>query len=253
VNCIEKSQCDPYSLQSAADNAITGKSFTGGYMKAFALIAGLLMCSLAHASDCVLSLQCAFADEYIRELSELQSISDDAQAEQRAQNSAEQMTNGVHFSSALVLAMRADIGMLKTVKTDPETVNSLIGLYQSQIQLHQRLIEICTIFLSGPKPGVDYGALMSEVPQIRAKLESTGKLYMVMSNLIFAQLLNKEPDPKGHVSRLNIDQAEREDLIRHINRSFGKHLNEKNQSFVCSGAWVLRENLQKPFTSSDKG
>jgi hypothetical protein len=223
-------------------------------MKAFALIAGLLMCGVAHASDCVLSLHCAFADEYIRELSELQGISDDARAEQKAaQNSVEQMTNGVHFSSAMILAMQADIGMLKSVKTDPETVNGLIGLYQSQIQLHQRLIEICTTFLSGPKPGVDYGALMSEVPQIRAKLESTGKLYMVMSNLVFAQLLNKEPDPKGHVSRLNIDQAQREDLIRHINRSFGKHLSEKNQSFLCSGAWVLREDLQKPFTSSNKG
>jgi hypothetical protein len=201
----------------------------------------------------VISPQCAFADEYIQELGELQDIADDAQAEQKAaKNSVEQMTNAVHTSSALVLAMQADIGMLKTVKIDPETVNSLVGLYQSQIQLHQRLIEICTTFLSGLKPGVDYGALMSEVPQMRAKLDSTGKLYMMMSNLVFAELLDMTPDTKGHVSRLNIDQAEREDLIRHINRSFGRHLNEKNQSWVCSGAWVLRANLQKPFTSSDK-
>lgn len=222
-------------------------------MKVVASIAGLLMCGLAHAGECVVSPQCAFANEYIRELGEIQDIQDAGQAEiKTARNPMEQMADFVHTGSALVLAMRTDISMLNDVKTDPDTVKSLIGLYEAQIQLNQRLIEISTAMLSGPKPGVDYGAFMAEVPQIQAKLDRMGKLYMTISNLVFAQLLNIEPDAKGHVSRLNIDQAERDALIRHINRSFGKHLNEKNQSFVCSGAWILRANLQKPFTSSDK-
>lgn len=222
-------------------------------MRAIALTAGLLICSSAYASECVLSSQCAFADEYIRELSELQDISDEAQAEQKsARNSNEQMTNAVHFSSAMILAMRADIGILAAVKADTDTVNSLVGIYQSSIPQHQRLIDISTIFLGGPKAGVDYGALGAEVPQVRAKIESLGKLYLLMSNLTFAQLVSLEPDSKGHASRLNITQAERDELVRHINRSFGKHLNEKNQSHFSSGAWLLRANLQKPFTSSDK-
>jgi hypothetical protein len=223
-------------------------------MKAFALIAGLLMCGLAHAGECLLSPQCAFANEYIRELGEIQGIQDDGQAESKtAKNPGEQMADYVHTGSALILAMQTDISMLKDVKIDPDTVKLLIDLYETQIQLHQRLIEISSTMLSGPKPGVDYGAIMAEVPQIQAKLESLGKLYMNISNLVFAQLLNREPDAHGHVSRLNIDQAERDGLIRQINRTFGKHLNEKNQSWVCSGAWILRANLQKPFTSSDKG
>ena len=57
--------------------------------------------------------------------------------------------------------------------------------------------------LSGPKPGVDYGAFMAEVPQIQAKLDNMGKLYMTISNLAFVQLLNMEPDAKGNVSWLN--------------------------------------------------
>ena len=222
-------------------------------MKALALIAGLLMCGIAHSSNCIVSPQCAFADEYIRELGEIQDIQDAGQAEiKTAKNPMEQMADYVHTGSALILAMRTDISMLNDVKTDPDTVKSLVGLYETQIQLNQRLIDISTAMLSGPKPGVDYGAFMAEVPQIQAKLDSMGKLYMNISNLVFAQLLNMEPDAQGHVSRLNIDQAERDGLIRHINRSFGRHLNEKNQSWVCSGAWVLRANLQKPFTSSDK-
>ena len=40
-------------------------------MKAFALIASLLMGGLAQASDCIVSPQCAFVDEYIRELREV--------------------------------------------------------------------------------------------------------------------------------------------------------------------------------------
>jgi hypothetical protein len=230
------------------------KSLTGGYLKVVALIAVLLICGPARAGECVLSPQCALADEYIRELGEIQDIQDDGQAEiKTAKNPTEQMADYVHTGTALILAMRTDISMLKDAKTDPDTVKGLVGLYETQIQLNQRLIEISTTMLSGPKPGVDYGAMMAEVPQIRAEMDSMGKLYMNFSNLIFAQLLNMEPDAHGHVSRLIIDQAEREDLIRHINRSFGKHLNEKNQSWVCSGAWVLRANLQKPFTASDKG
>ena len=79
-------------------------------MKAFALIASLLMGGLAQASDCIVSPQCAFVDEYIRELGEIQEIQDDGRAEiKTAKNPMEQMADYVHTGSALILAMRTKI------------------------------------------------------------------------------------------------------------------------------------------------
>jgi hypothetical protein len=219
------------------------------------LAASLPFPILAATSDCLESPKCSLADEYIRELSEIQDIMDQTQTEARtAKSNVDTLSNSIHMSRSMINALTADISLLKGVTdTDPKTMNLLISMHSGQISMHQRLMDISTEFMRGPKAGVDYGALAAELPKIRADLDSAGKLYMQMSNLIFAELIDPKPDANNHMSRLIVKQAERLALIDHINRAFGKQIEAKNQSWVCSGAWILRENLQKGFTSSDKG
>jgi hypothetical protein len=221
-----------------------------------AVLAGFLpFPTLAATGDCLESPKCSLADEYIRELSEIQDIMDEAKAEARsAKSNVDTLSNSIHMSRSMINALTADIGLLRGVTgTDPKTMDVLISMHSGLIAMHQRLMDISSEFMSGPKEGVDYGALAAEVPKIRADLDRAGKLYMQMSNLIFAELIDPKPDANNHMSRLIIKQAERQALIGHINRAFGKQLDAMNQSWVCSGAWILRDNLQKGFTSSDKG
>ena len=54
-------------------------------------------------------------------------------------------------------------------------IPTLIGSYQQQIDLHQKLIDISGKFMAGPKEGVDYQALAAKVPEIRAELDAIPK------------------------------------------------------------------------------
>jgi len=50
----------------------------------------------------------------------------------------------------------------------PETI---IGFYEEKIGLHQKMIDMATALASGPKPGVDYQAMVADAPKASATLE----------------------------------------------------------------------------------
>jgi hypothetical protein len=50
----------------------------------------------------------------------------------------------------------------------PETI---AGFYEQKIEVHKQFIAIASAFVSGPKPGVDYGAMTADAPKLTAMLE----------------------------------------------------------------------------------
>ena len=63
----------------------------------------------------------------------------------------------------------------------------------------------------------------------------------------------KKPDKNGHMSRLNITRAERDELVKSLNRSFGKKLDQETQNWTVSSASVLRHYLvKKGYKCSDE-
>ncbi len=104
---------------------------------------------------------------------------------------------------------------------------------------------MATTLLSGPKPGVDYGALTAEAPKITAGLEYIDRSLLQATPLIFATLIDNKPDKQGHMSRLSITRAERDKLVRDLQLGFGKKLDQDNQNLIVSSASVLRDYLAK--------
>jgi hypothetical protein len=63
--------------------------------------------------------------------------------------------------------------------------------------------------------------------------------------LIFGMLIADKPDNQGHMSRLRITRAERDELSRKLQIEFGAKMDAVDQNYTVSSASVLRNYLSK--------
>jgi hypothetical protein len=122
---------------------------------------------------------------------------------------------------------------------------AIASYYNYKIGIHNRVIEISTAFVSGPKPGVDYSAMVAEAPKLTAMGEFIDRSLAEITPLVFSTLIDEKPDKNGHMSRLSITRAERDALVRSLEMSFGKKLDLDNQNYIVSSASILRNLLSK--------
>lgn len=197
----------------------------------------------------------AFVTEYLRELAAIEDIRAAAEKELQQGTKDDVFPNAVHTSTLIQLELRSQIAMLKSMHLNApfdDLIPNLTAFYEGKIALHQRLIDISSAFVAGPKPGVDYGKLAAEVPKIRAELEYIDRSLFEAAPLIFATLIDKRPDSQNHASHLIITKVERRDLIDAVNRDFGMKLDQKDQNFIVSSASILRTYLLKDYKCSDE-
>ena len=148
------------------------------------------------------------------------------------------------------LELRTQVGILRGMRLAPpfETlIPALIKFYEHKIELYQKLIDISSAFLRGPRPGVDYGKLAVEVQQVRAELDYTDNALVEAVPLIFQTLVDSRVDSQNHASHLLITGAERAQLIKAIDSDFGSKLDGKDRSYQVGAAAVLKAGLLKEF------
>ena len=197
-----------------------------------------------------------FVTEYIRELS----ATEDARAAAEkdlaaASNQNEKLSDAIHSSTLIQLELRSQIGMLKPMHLAPPfdaIVPDIVSIDQQKIELHQTMIDIASAFLVGPKPGVDYGSMATQMPKIRALLEDMDHTLFKLAPLIFATLIDQHPDSQNHMSHLIITKSERDELVRDITTSFGAKLDQKDQDYTISAASVLKAYLLKDYKCADE-
>ena len=194
-----------------------------------------------------------FVTEYIRELAATQELRDTAESD-LTQDTQAAFSNCIHLSTLMQLELESQVGQLKQMRLDDpfgKLISNIIQLYEDKIELWRQMTDICSAFVAGPKPNVDYGKLGADMPKLRAKLDFIDKGLFEATPVIFTTLIDMKPDSQGHASHLLITKAEREDLIKTIDTDFGSKLDDKNANFTISSAWVLKKGLQKDFKSSD--
>jgi hypothetical protein len=193
-----------------------------------------------------------FVAEYIRELAAIEDIRASGEKDLKRD---EIFSTAVYTSTRMQLELRSDVKMLSNMHLK-EPFDSLIptitAFYEQKIELHQRLIDIGSAFLAGPKPGVDYGKLAAEMPKIRATLDDIDHTLFQASPSIFATLIDPKPDSKNHTSHLIVTKAERKKLIEDLDRHFGQKLDQKDQNYTVGTASVLKTYFQKDFKCSDE-
>ena len=196
-----------------------------------------------------------FVKEYVRELMSDEDLKTSSEKEFRNDKSPnEQISTGIYFSKSVQLELRSQIAALKGMRLSPpyETlIPSLIVFYQSEVDLHQRLIEINSSFLAGPRPGVDYSAFAAKLPQLRAELENDQKAVFEATPLILMTLIDPKPDSQGHVSHLLITKAEKTDLQEDLEIMLKDQSEEGDHEYYISAAMVLRDGLLKGHKCAD--
>ena len=190
--------------------------------------------------------------ECIRQICEMREIQLIADAEKAEGNN--EFMDAIRNATRIKIALKTDIlnlKQMKPTKTFKEALTLLAGLYQQKYKLYDQLIDISTQFLSGPKPGVDYGVLGAQVPQIRATLEDMDRTLFKTCPVILFLIVDQKPDSEGHVSHFTITREQRDSLVKELDDTFGEKLNEKNQSYNIATASVLKDGLNARLCSDD--
>ena len=165
-------------------------------------------------------------------------------------------SNMIHSSTLFQLEIGVDIQMLKSMRLNPpfETfIPNIVEFEEHKIALWKRMTEIASEFIAGPKPGVDYGKLAAEMPQLRAQLDYIDQsLFHKCTPAVFEALIDSKPDSKGHTSHLTITKAERAKLLDDITADFGTKLDQPHPNYTVAAALVLKTGLLKDFKCSDE-
>ena len=196
-----------------------------------------------------------FVTEYIRELAAIENIRESGEQELK-QDPNNPSSSLIHTSTLFQLELRSQIKMWRGMRLKPpfdKLIPEITGSYENQIVLWKRMAEIGNAFIGGQRPGIDYGKLVAEMPQIRGQLDFIDKALFEASPSVFATLIDMKADSKGHASHLIITKRDRAKLIDSLNTDFGPKMDAKDQDWAVSAAKVLKGYLLKEdFKSSDE-
>jgi hypothetical protein len=214
-------------------------------------LAALLLSVTALAAE---TLHLTFVSEYVREIGvneELRELAAKEVAEPGADKNAAMIRSGTR----IVLELNSQVAMLKGMSLNPpfdKVPGAIAAFYEQKINAYNRMIAMASAFVQGPKPGVDYGALAAEAPKLTAMIEYIDRSIFQATPLIFATLIADKPDSQGRMSRLRITRAERDELVRSLQISFGEKMDQTDQNWIVSSATVLRDYLiKKGYKCSD--
>ncbi len=210
----------------------------------------------AHATPKPETPHIRFVQEFVRELIEDEDRKTNGEKElSQAKTPNEQFSAGIYFSKSTQLELRSQIAILKGMRLkDPldTLIPSLIGSYRQQIDLHQKLIDITSKFIAGPREGVDYQELAAKMPEIRAELDDARKAVFDAAALVFMSLIDMKPDSQGHVSHLLITKAERAGLQDQLEIMLKGVPEKGDQDYYISAAMILRGSFQKGHKCADE-
>lgn len=194
-----------------------------------------------------------FVSEFVQELGAAERLRNVAETESKEKD-FNSFSHAIRNSTRLQLELRTRISVLSGMRLSPRfewIIKNMIDLYKQKIELHERLIDIASAFVAGPRPGVDFGKLAAVMPQVTASLEFIDQSIFKVTPAVFITLIDTKVDDKGHANHLIITKTERQKLIGEIDDQFGSKLKMKNPNYVVGSASVLKAYLLKDFKSSD--
>ena len=189
----------------------------------------------------------AFVTEYVRELGaneQLRALAEKDVTEPGSDSNAAI----IRSSTRNILELNAEIAALKEMKLDEHFASvpeAIAAFYEKKIDVYQQMIKLAKAFISGPKPNVDYGAMVAEAPKLTTAMQYIDHSLFQATPLVFAMLIADKPDGQGRMSRLRITRAERDHLLQSLQISFGAKMNNDDQNYIVGSATVLRDYLSK--------
>lgn len=198
------------------------------------------------------------ASEFVRELEVLYRLQETGKKELAEEHSSSgKLTTGIRVGTRTVLEMNESINRLDGIAVDGQwaDIRDLLKQLDSErIRIFQEMNQMAKAMMSGPKPGVDYGAMAAHAPELTAEIEQVDKSMFNMAQAMFFALVDEQRlGPDGKLYHLLLTKKERADMIQLIDRVWGQTLEDKNASSIVSAAWAIKYGLTRPnYKSADQ-
>lgn len=211
-------------------------------MRAIIIAVAILATSSAFAAD---APGTQFVQQYVWDIGTFEDIRLQAAAEKNITKN-ETLASCIRMGTRFQLELDVAAARMKTFNLPGEmkdTPGLIASVYQQRADLYRELGESCAAILSGPKRGADYGAIAANAPKINAKLDYNAKTLFQGSAIIAMALIDQKPDAHGKLSHLVITRREKAELVKTVNSSFGKKLNEKNPTYLVGSVKLIKKFL----------
>ena len=156
--------------------------------------------------------------------------------------------DSIRTNTHLKLELRSSIAKLKgmTLNEQGKTlIPTTISLYENKIKLYDESIKISNnILATDPKAGADYSKMLPRTQEITASIDRIDESIFQSMLLVFALLVDEKPDREGHMSRLIITKAQKQNLIADIDLMFGESLDKETKNWTVSSAALLKWYLK---------
>jgi hypothetical protein len=260
---------DAFASLDTTSARASNKCFGGGQMKSKSMLgAALLLCAVVTLAEAAWaerspgitekSARIALVREFIREMEALYRLQETAKKEFAEDGSAEgKLTTSVRVGTRTLFEMRESISRLDMIGLDTrwgEFRDLLKSFHDQRMAAVQEMNQMSKAMLSGPAPGVNYGAMTARAPELTAQVEQIDKSMFTMSQALFFALVDEgRVDADGKLHHLILNKKERADIVRTIDTDFGPSLDDKNATSVVSAAWAIKYGLTTPnYKAADK-
>ncbi len=193
----------------------------------------------------------ALVREFVREMDVLHQLQETAKRELAEDSSATgRLMTSIRVGTRTLFEMRENNNRLDMIGLNGRwgQFKDLLKSFNNQrMAAVQEANQMSKAMLSGPEPGVNYGAMVAHAPELTAKVEQIDKTMFTMSQPMFLALVDEgRVDADGKLHHLILNTKDRADMIHTIDTDFGRSLDDKNATSIVNAAWAIKYGLTRP-------
>jgi hypothetical protein len=193
----------------------------------------------------------ALVREFVREMEVLYRLQETAKKEFAEDSStAGKLATSIRVGTRTRFEMQESVSRLDMIGLDTrwgEIRDLLKSFHNQRMEAVQEMNQMSKAMLSGPEPGVNYGAMTARAPELTARVEQIDKSMFQMSQALFFALVDEgRVEEDGNLHHLILNQKDRADAVHTIDAAFGQSLDDKNSTSIVSAAWAIKYGLTRP-------
>jgi hypothetical protein len=194
----------------------------------------------------------ALVREFVREMEVLYRLQETAKKELAEDSStAGKLTTSIRVGTRTLFEMQESVSRLDTIGLDTRwgEFRDLLKSFHDQRMLDVReMNQMSKAMLSGPEPGVNYGAMAARAPELTAQVEQIDKTMFTMSQPLFLALVDegRVEAADGNLHHLILNKKDRAGVVHAIDTAFGRSLDNKNATSIMNAAWAIKYGLTRP-------
>lgn len=201
------------------------------------------------------SARISLVREFIREMEALYRLQETSKKEFAEDSSASgKLVTSIRVGTRTLFEMRDSINRLDLIGVvgQPAEIKELLkGFHDERVKIVSELIQMTKTVLSGPAPGVNFGAMAGRLPELTAHVEQIDKSMFTIAQPLFYALVDEgRTSADGNLHHLILTKNDRAAMIKTLDTAFDGTVDDKNATSVVSAAWAIKYGITRPIYKS---